>query len=29
MNRSKERFFALGASPKDRAEADFIVAAPT
>jgi outer membrane protein assembly factor BamD (BamD/ComL family) len=26
MNRSKERFFALGASPKDRAEADFIVA---
>jgi hypothetical protein len=26
MNRSKERFFALGASPKEKAEADFIVA---
>ncbi len=26
MNRSKERFFSLGASPKERAEADFIVA---
>jgi tetratricopeptide (TPR) repeat protein len=26
MNRAKERFFALGASAKDRAEADYIVA---
>ena len=26
MNRAKERFFSLGASPKEKAEADFIVA---
>lgn len=26
MNRAKERFYSLGASPKDKAEADFIIA---